>query len=434
MRISKYNVVEIYDELILLYNSYSGKLIYIKWEQNIYDVLCGNISIDFLDDFIAEKLLKFGFLIEDETDEDKLVELKKLDFIYSNTLKLEIIPTLLCNFRCPYCYEEHEGIIISEKVIKHIKLFFSKHIGNYSSVEIFWFGGEPLLAKEAVISISSYVKELALKCNKKFFFSITTNGYFLEPKTFDELYHVGIRSYNITLDGTKNYHDKTRYTKNGEGSYDKIIDNLKQIHAKSGFFQINLRCNITKNNNIAINEFKTEMNKLFSNDYRFKIYFRPVGDWGGKTVKSIKNTLLEDTQDIYRSLFINSIDNFMINFDYQFLWSGNNNLCEASQRNYFVFNYNGDILKCTKHLYDKLNIIGKIAENGDLILDKMKLANWILPKDNKHIKCLECKSYANCFSLQCPIDCHQTCDCSEFLLKQQLKLQYIFNHKNFIKI
>ena len=213
-----------------------------------------------------------------------------------------------------------------------------------------------------------------------------------------------------------------------------LTHNLKQISKKAGFYKITLRCNITKSSIISINEFITEINELFAYDERFKVYFRPVGDWGGKTVKSMKDELLNGNYEIYDTLFTSTIQKSIINFDYQFLWSGNNNLCEANQRNYFVINYNGDILKCTKHLNNNLNIIGKIAENGNLIIDKFKMANWILPQTQKHSTCLQCKSYANCFSLQCPIDCHNTCECSELFLKQQLKLQYLYNRKDFIEI
>jgi len=434
MKVSKYNIVERHNDLILLFNSYSGKLLCLKWDKAIYDALCGKISIDSLNEIVINKLYEFDFFIDDGIDEDKLVELKKFDFIYNSALKLEIIPTLLCNFQCAYCYEEHNGTIINETIINSIKLFVSKYIGNYSSVEIFWFGGEPLLARDAIININSYVKEIAARCNKKFFSSITTNGYLLNSKTFDELCKAGVKSYNITFDGAKKFHDEIRFTQNGEGSYDKIIDNLKQISKKAGFYKITLRCNITKSSIVSINEFITEINELFAYDERFKVYFRPVGDWGGQTVKSMKDELLNGNYEIYDTLFTSTIQKSIINFDYQFLWSGDNNLCEANQRNYFVINYNGDILKCTKHLNNNLNIIGKIAENGNLIIDKFKMANWILPQTQKHSTCLQCKSYANCFSLQCAIDCHNTCECSELFLKQQLKLQYLYNRKDFIEI
>ncbi len=434
MKASKYNIVEKYGDILLAYNTYTGKLVYLVWNSEIYNMLIGKAALDFTDDKVYKKLLEFGFIIENETDEDKLVELKKFDYIFDNSLKLEIIPTLLCNFRCPYCYEEHGGQLMDDIVCNSIKQFFSKHIRNYSNVEILWFGGEPLLAKNIILDINSFVKKISEKCNKIFFSSITTNGYLLDEKTFNELYEVGVKSYYITFDGTKKFHDKIRFTKNGKGSYNVILNNLKNISNKSGFFKINIRCNLTNDNINSMDDFISNMNESFLNDKRFKVFFRPVGNWGGETVKSLNSKLLNGNYNIYKALFTSDMQKSIIDFGFQFLWSENNNLCSANQRNYFVINYNGDVLKCTKYLNNEKNKIGKISKNGNLIIDKTKIAKWILPKTKDISNCLQCKSYANCFSIQCPIEGHEFCECTEDSLKEQLKLRYLYDINHFIKI
>ena len=52
-------------------------------------------------------------------------------------------------------------------------------------MEIAWFGGEPLLAKEIIVEIMSRVREICLKNKKPFYSNITTNGYELDIKTFE---------------------------------------------------------------------------------------------------------------------------------------------------------------------------------------------------------------------------------------------------------
>ena len=36
--------------------------------------------------------------------------------------------------------------------------------------------------------------------------------------------------YQITLDSLKNIHDKYRYLKDGSGTFDKIVENIENIH------------------------------------------------------------------------------------------------------------------------------------------------------------------------------------------------------------
>src|SRR5699024_12802524 len=55
------------------------------------------------------------------------------------------------------------------------------------------------------------------------------SGYFLDLKTFEQLYKSNCFVYYISIDGEKQTHDKQRPCKNGQGSYDKIMENLKQI-------------------------------------------------------------------------------------------------------------------------------------------------------------------------------------------------------------
>ena len=77
---------------------------------------------------------------------------------------------------------------------------------------------------------------------------ITTNGYLLDVETFKKLLKCNIYSYEITLDGFESDHNKNRSLKNGNGSYNIILNNLRAIRdeVKSRVFQIVIRVNLTK--------------------------------------------------------------------------------------------------------------------------------------------------------------------------------------------
>ncbi len=432
MNTSKYNLVCKYNDSILIFNSLTGKSAVCNYDENIYRCLINGEINDYKSIEQYFKLINEGFVVDVHQDEVKIADMKKSDFIYENTLKLEIIPTLFCNFDCPYCYERHNSDFMSVEIQNALKKFIAKNISNYSAIQLFWFGGEPLLAKDFVSDFSSYVKKLCQKHCKKYSMSIVTNGYLLDDNTFEQLYNSGIRRYQITFDGSQIYHDKKRFLKNGLGSYEKILHNLVKIKTKKGYFNFNIRCNITKENCNDINNFLVEMNHYFGNDLRFKFYFRPVGDWGGSKVKSIKEQLLNSNYDIYNALMSSSAKN--IDYSLQFLWLGNLGICESNQRNYYVINPYGELLKCTKHLENPNNKVGYINDNGNMVLDNKILSCWISNSMEKKAECLNCKSYANCFGIQCPINTNKECDYSETVAKQFLILQYQCNPDKFIKI
>ena len=432
MKVSSYTLFEKYDDVLLFFNSLTGKYAVMNWNEDLYDWLNSNDKCNYKIPQEYEALITHGFIVEDSSNETQIANLKKYDYIYKNILKLEIIPTFFCNFDCPYCYERHDSFFMKPQFENALKKFITKNISNYSGIQIYWFGGEPLLAKELVVDFSSFIKEISKEYYKKYMISIVTNGYLLNSDTFDELYTAGVRRYQITFDGSKIYHNKKRFLKNGLGSYDKIVENLLDIKSKKGFFNFNIRCNITKENCKDISYFLSTMNSNFGSDQRFKWYFRPVGDWGGKSVKKIKDQLLDGNYEIYNAL-INSKSE-KLNHTLQYLWINKMAICESNQRNYYVINPHGEVLKCTKHLDNPNNKIGYINEKGDLIINGKVLSKWISNSIEEKSECLNCKSYANCFGIQCPVGDNCRCEYSEQDSKQFLILQYKCDSNSFIHI
>ena len=64
-------------------------------------------------------------------------------------LYLTLVPTLDCNFACPYCYqrEAHNQYYMSEELKHGILNFIKKEClaKKIKRVETTWFGGEPTL-------------------------------------------------------------------------------------------------------------------------------------------------------------------------------------------------------------------------------------------------------------------------------------------------
>ena len=187
------------------------------------------------------------FLHEQElllNSEEITQALKEAVSILNDTLLLTIMPTEGCNFRCPYCYEEHTPISMSRAVLDRIQEYIAEQAPRFGLIQINWFGGEPTLCKDTILETSELIQSLQRENSFLYSSAMTTNGYLLNVENFKEYYAAGIINYQITLDGWN--HDQTRPHVSGRGTLQTILDNLTAISAlpEEYQFQILLRHNI----------------------------------------------------------------------------------------------------------------------------------------------------------------------------------------------
>jgi uncharacterized protein len=310
-----------------------------------------------------------------------------VDFIFSDRyLKLTILPTEKCNFRCQYCYEDFANGRMSSDVVDGIKKLIKARASSLDILEITWFGGEPLLASDIVLDISKFSKEIASTYNDlRFYSNATTNGHFLNVPLMTQLIDSGVTSFQISLDGPKEYHDKTRLTANGSGSYDRIVENLIALRASELSFNILLRVHITPINVSSMPDFIRDLSRTF-NDSRFRIFFQTIQHLGGpnddhfQVIGQNRETLFKE---LYKIIADNSdnIGQHEVADDY---------VCYASRANAFVIRSTGGIGKCTVALEDDRNLVGSITADGRVRLLPEKIRPWLRGVENLDFSILSC--------------------------------------------
>ena len=98
-----------------------------------------------------------------------------------------------------------------------------------SSFVLTFFGGEPLLNLPVMYFLaerlwaSSQARRVAMLIN------VITNGLLLTPEVVDRLEPFGLNGVKITLDGDRDTHNRMRPLRGGQGTFDKIIANIRQI-------------------------------------------------------------------------------------------------------------------------------------------------------------------------------------------------------------
>lgn len=309
-------------------------------------------------------------------------DIQILNSFSNERLKLIILPTEKCNFRCTYCFEDFVQGKMKENIISSIEKLISKRINDLKYFEICWYGGEPLLASEIIKRINSHtISEIAKNNSATIFNSdITTNGYSLNIKLATELSNLGVQSYQISLDGSKEYHDKTRIKANGQGTFEKIWNNLLELKNSNLNFLITIRYHINEDNFEHSFNFIKQIESVFLCDSRFELFVKAIGRYGGKNDNKI-NPLDENHENLLKQ----SIERY----------SNSNNLgesyiCYASRPNSFVIRANGSINKCTVALYDEINSIGNILDSGELSIKPELAKLWsfgFLTNDEKYLGC-----------------------------------------------
>jgi uncharacterized protein len=137
-----------------------------------------------------------------------------------------------CNMKCKYCYADagsfgrERGLMSREIMLKAVDFAFTHSKGN-PSLDIGFFGGEPLLNFKLIRESVSYAKQLAEKRDKRVTFSMTSNATLLTDEIMDFISEENF-SLIFSIDGPKKVHDQMRKYCSGKGTHSDVLKNVKQ--------------------------------------------------------------------------------------------------------------------------------------------------------------------------------------------------------------
>ena len=233
---SQYNyVVSLENNDVVVFNGVSKAIGRFKPQQ--FDIVKTifekpNVPVNtFQDGFIIKSyLIRNGFLISKNFDEFEILkERNRIAINGKYSFDLLILPTLDCNFRCFYCYEEHRPVHMSQKVEEGIKNWTKKNLESYPALNLSWFGGEPLLRVDTILRLSDFFQNFCKQHGKVFTNMITTNGYLLTRDNINKLKDVGLKHFHVTLDGSSHWHNQFRVHRNNSATYTQIVDGVNRV-------------------------------------------------------------------------------------------------------------------------------------------------------------------------------------------------------------
>lgn len=388
MELSWYNsYIEISKKSVLLYNAHKNKFALCKKElaNMLLDDL-RQLKQSFPDFYLL--LIQNGFLIDDANCEaNEIAQIGYEQCASKETYQIIINPTLNCNFRCWYCYENHSSYSkMGTETLARVNKFV-KNISEQSeikSIHLSFFGGEPLLCYNDIIRpILDNSKLLERKIISSIQF--TTNGFLISDYMIEHLksLHYDV-SFQITLDGDKEHHDRIRFSASG-GSYNRIVRNIKKL--LSAGFHVTIRINFTKKNLLSLLKIKDDFISISEEEKRLmQIDFQKI--WQEEHLDN-DDVVLRDTICKFKSAFYNISDSY----------NRMNSLispCYGDCLNECVINYNGDIYKCTARDFLPEKRLGYLEEDGHIRWNNPKIAEErVLFRLHKDI-CKKCRIYPLC--------------------------------------
>lgn len=157
-----------------------------------------------------------------------------------------------CNLRCRYCFADEGAYhsrreFMSEQTAKRAIDFLIKNSGKRKTLEVDFFGGEPLMCLQTIKNVVAYARLREKETGKKFLFTTTTNALLLDDDAID-FFNAEMENVVLSLDGRKEVHDAIRKTVNGKGSFDYVIQNVKKFVKSRGDKSYYVRGTFTSKN------------------------------------------------------------------------------------------------------------------------------------------------------------------------------------------
>jgi len=186
----------------------------------------------------VELLREHGFLVESrEADRRALDEYMAAARGDASRLNVTVLTTLQCNFACGYCYQGDRGDYntFADKMTLDTAARVADWIADRLDVVrpeqlvLTFFGGEPLLNLPVMYDLAERMWQAASARGVTLYITIITNGWLLTPEVVDRLVPYGLYSIKVTLDGDRDVHNRMRPLRGGQGTFDRIIQNIRQI-------------------------------------------------------------------------------------------------------------------------------------------------------------------------------------------------------------
>lgn len=164
-------------------------------------------------------------------------------FRYKNSSMVLILPTLACNARCFYCYEEGipQTTMSPETVEQTIRYLVQNKSDGELHIE--WFGGEPFLYPDIIDRICEGLREAGVKYHS----TAVSNGSLITPQIIEKMTGLwNLKALQISMDGNEqDYIARKRYPVYHD-YYHTVMETISRMSEVG--IEVSIRCNVDDSN------------------------------------------------------------------------------------------------------------------------------------------------------------------------------------------
>lgn len=185
-----------------------------------------------------EQLAEHGFVVSDrETERRDLRAFFRDVRESSDTLRVTVLTTLQCNFACDYCIQGDHGDY--NKNAAKMSMDTAAQVAEWTESRLdgvaprrfvlTFFGGEPLLNMPVLYYLAERLHAACAARGVEMLINIITNGLLLSREMVERLNPLGLNGIKITLDGDREAHNRSRPLRGGQGTFDRIVSNVREV-------------------------------------------------------------------------------------------------------------------------------------------------------------------------------------------------------------
>lgn len=187
-----------------------------------------------------------GLLVDTHDDEEAALKTMQSAALVRKRLgPIYLIPFMGCNFRCPHCLfysgkmnmaksGQELGMETLDAFLKYLRLHLDEVSESAARLRFIFYGGEPLMRKDAVFGCIDAIQSAAAKGwfgKRSASILLLTNGSLLSRQIVDHLKSRDV-AVGVSLDGLEEYNRlHRRAADSADNTFDRVISGIRLIEA-----------------------------------------------------------------------------------------------------------------------------------------------------------------------------------------------------------
>ncbi|WP_145207511.1 radical SAM/SPASM domain-containing protein [Planctomycetes bacterium TBK1r] len=213
-----------------------------------------------------------------------------------------------CNLACSYCYAEQGGFgqpqrSMSEEVAIGAIERLIRDVGTGNRVNIAFMGGEPLMNRRVLKSATQHAVKFATDHHVDVGFSITTNGTLLTPEDGDFFEEHGF-AVTLSVDGLPSEHDHARPDKQGNGTFNRLMDRVRPLLRQQRRMQVSVRSTVTPSSGSLVEFLQNMIDRGFHSVGVSPLLSSPTGngEMNNRSLKRMLRQMIECGDEFQRAV------------------------------------------------------------------------------------------------------------------------------------